>query len=129
SPYMSFAVPTRPECRARVPAIVHLDGSARVQTVHRELTPGLHAALLEWKAISGIPILLNTSFNEREPIVETPADALNTMKRAQLDGIFFADIGILATPMAAALQPASAASPPSSKELPKCLWSLRVAGD
>jgi hypothetical protein len=71
--------------------------------------------------MSGIPLLLNTSFNEREPIVETPADALNTMKRAQLDGVFFADAGILATPMAEAL-------PAISRVLPKCLWSLRVAG-
>jgi carbamoyltransferase len=97
SPYMSFAVPARGECRDRVPAVVHFDGTARVQTVHRELTPRLHATLSAWKAISGIPLLLNTSFNEREPIVETPADALNTMRRAQLDGVFFADVGILAT--------------------------------
>ena len=99
SPYMSFAVPTRSECRTCVPDIVHFDGSARVQTVHASLTPLLHRTLSEWKAISGIPILLNTSFNEREPIVETPADALNTMKGAQLDGVFFADIGVLAAPI------------------------------
>ena len=98
SPYMSFAIQVRPECRHRVPAIIHLDGSARVQTVHRELNPGLHAILSQWHAISGVPMLLNTSFNEREPIVESPTDALNTMNRAHLDGIFFADVGILATP-------------------------------
>jgi predicted NodU family carbamoyl transferase len=51
-------------------------------------------------AISGVPILLNTSSNEHEPTVETPADALNTMKRVGLDGVFFADVGILATPTA-----------------------------
>ena len=63
--------------------------------------------------------MLNTSFNEREPIVETPADALKTMARAQLDGVYFADVGILATPMGS--------SPLlSQNELAKCLWSLRL---
>lgn len=106
SPYMSFAVPVRETVRARIPAVVHLDGTARVQTVHRELTPGLHALLTQWHAMTGIPLLLNTSFNDREPIVESPADALNTLRRTPLYGIYFADYGILALKDAA---PASSA--------------------
>jgi carbamoyltransferase len=123
SPYMSFAVPARQECHVRAPAIVHLDGSARVQTVHRELTPRLHEALREWKTISGIPILLNTSFNEHEPIVETPADALNTMKLALLDGVYFADAGILARPVYETSTPTKKVS----TVLPSCIWRLQVA--
>jgi carbamoyltransferase len=95
SPYMSFAVPVRTAMRGRIPAVVHFDGTARVQTVHKDLTPRLHAMLLKWKAMTGVPILLNTSFNEREPIVETPADALNTMVRTGLDALFFADERLL----------------------------------
>jgi carbamoyltransferase len=86
SPYMSFAIPVRPHQREYIPAVVHADGTARLQTVHRELTPQLHALLTAWYEATGMPILLNTSFNEREPIVETPADALNTMRRTGIDG-------------------------------------------
>ena len=98
SPYMSFAIPIRPRMRKYVPAVVHADDSARLQTVHRELTPELHGLLAAWYEATGVPILLNTSFNEREPIVETPSDALNTMRRAGIDGIYFVDAGILAQP-------------------------------
>jgi carbamoyltransferase len=96
SPYMSFAVPVREDRRERIPAVVHLDGSARVQTVHADLTPGLHSFLAGWEAVSGIPVLLNTSFNDREPIVESPSDALNTLKRSQVDAVYFPDHGLLA---------------------------------
>ena len=47
----------------------------RVRTVHSQLSPAIHSLLTEWQTLSGIPLLLNTSFNDREPIVETPADA------------------------------------------------------
>jgi carbamoyltransferase len=102
SPYMSFAVPARSERREQVPAIVHLDGTARVQTVHADLTPDLHGLLSGWHAFSGVPVLLNTSFNDREPIVQSPADALNTLRRAGLDALYFTDFGLLATCEAAA---------------------------
>ena len=69
-----------------------------MQTIHRQLTPGVYTPLNEWYAMTGVPLLLNTSFNEKEPIVETPEDALNTMKRVGVEGLFFADIGILASP-------------------------------
>lgn len=95
SPYMSFAVPVRQEKRQLVPAIVHKDGTARVQTVHAGLTPRIHKLLKIWQQISGIPLLLNTSFNDREPIVEKPSDALATFLRLPLDGIYFADYEIL----------------------------------
>ena len=55
SPYMSFAVPVRPHCREQAPAIVHVDGSARVQTVHRELSPAIHSLLTEWQTLSAFP--------------------------------------------------------------------------
>jgi carbamoyltransferase len=94
SPYMSFAVPFRPGKGELVPAVRHEDGTARVQTVHRDLTPGTHRLLTEWHAHSGIPILLNTSFNDSEPIVETPQQAVATMLRSGIDGIYFADFGL-----------------------------------
>jgi len=77
SPFMLLAQTVRPEWRQRVPAIVHVDGTARVQTVRREDNPQFHALLESFAARTGVPVLLNTSFNIRgEPIVETPSDAM-----------------------------------------------------
>jgi carbamoyltransferase len=95
SPYMSFAIPVRPDRRAGLPAITHIDGSARVQTVHRGLSPGIHALLSEWHRRTALPILINTSFNDREPIVETPSDALSTFGRVPIDALYFMDFGML----------------------------------
>ncbi len=95
SPYMSFASPVRPERADRIPAVLHHDGTARVQTVHAALTPGLHALLTAWHRVSGVPVLLNTSFNENEPIVQTPGDALDCYLRTPLDFLFFADAGLV----------------------------------
>jgi carbamoyltransferase len=103
SPYMSFAIPIKPGLPERVPAIVHLDGSARVQTVHRELSPVIHEFLSQWHRRSNVPMLVNTSFNDREPIVETPADALNTFQRVGIDAVYFADFGLLVSKGPAAL--------------------------
>lgn len=94
SPYMSFAAKFRDGQGERVPAVRHADGSARVQTVHKELTPRTHDILSAWQARTGIPILLNTSFNDSEPIVETPAEAIATMLRSGIDQVHFADHGL-----------------------------------
>lgn len=95
SPYMSFAVPVRADKAELIPAVVHQDGTARVQTVHPKLTPHTYELLQSWWRISGIPVLLNTSFNDREPIVQQPSEALATFLRLPLDGIYFADHEIL----------------------------------
>jgi carbamoyltransferase len=72
SPFMLLAKRVRPEWRDRIPAIVHVDGTARVQTVRREHNERLYRLLLEFEKLTGVPVLLNTSFNIRgEPIVET----------------------------------------------------------
>ena len=97
SPYMSSAIPVREEKKALIPAVLHFDGTARLQTVHKKLTPSLHALLSDWHRLSEVPILINTSFNDREPIVETPHDAICTLKRSGLDGIYFADHNLVVT--------------------------------
>src|SRR5262249_15655225 len=64
------------EWRDKIPAIVHVDGTARVQTVRQDQNERLYRLLKEFDAITGVPVLLNTSLNVKgEPIVETPADA------------------------------------------------------
>lgn len=92
SPYMLLVAPVRAEKRHLVPAIVHVDGTARVQTVTRAEN-GRYRELIEWfHRLTGTPVVLNTSFNDRgEPIVETPAQALNFFGPSQLDYLFLED--------------------------------------
>lgn len=72
--------------RARYPAVVHVDGTARAQIVRRETNPGFHELLCAYKARTGHPLLLNTSFNiHEEPIVRTPEEAIAAFRRARLD--------------------------------------------
>src|SRR5262245_12708007 len=66
------------EWKDRIPAVVHVDGTARVQTVRREHNERIHNLLMEFEKLTGVPVLVNTSFNIKgEPIVETPQDAMN----------------------------------------------------
>jgi carbamoyltransferase len=78
SPFMLRAKHVRPEWKDRIPAIVHVDGTARVQTVRREHNERIYDLLTEFEKLTGVPVLINTSFNIKgEPIVETPQDAMN----------------------------------------------------
>ena len=95
SPYMSFALSFRPEKARQVPAVVHYDGTARLQTVNKLLSPWFHKFLTKWEILSGVPILLNTSFNDNEPIVETPVNALNCFLKTEIDFLYFFDYGML----------------------------------
>lgn len=77
SPFMLRVMRFRPDKAKEVPAVVHDDGTGRVQTITKWSSPKLHTLLTRWKEMTGVPILLNTSFNVAgEPIVETPRDAL-----------------------------------------------------
>jgi carbamoyltransferase len=86
SPFMLRVWKFRAEQAARVPAVVHVDGTGRVQTINARDNPFLHRLLSRFKALTGVPILLNTSFNVAgEPIVETPEDALWCMLGTGID--------------------------------------------
>jgi carbamoyltransferase len=72
--------------RSTIPAVTHVDYSARIQTVHRETNPRYHALLARFEALTGCPVLVNTSFNVRgEPIVCTPEDAYRCFMRTEMD--------------------------------------------
>ncbi|MBO1416990.1 carbamoyltransferase C-terminal domain-containing protein [Streptomyces sp. FH025] len=87
-PYMLATAPVRPERRNEIPAVVHMDGSARVQTIGQETNPHLWRLVREFKRLSGLPVVLNTSFNGAdEPIVCTPQDAVRTFSRCGLDAL------------------------------------------
>jgi carbamoyltransferase len=84
-PFMVKVYPIRPDKRAAIPAVTHVDGTGRLQTVDARIQP------LYWKLISaferhtGVPIVLNTSFNENEPIVNRPEEALDCFLRTKMD--------------------------------------------
>jgi carbamoyltransferase len=88
SPYMILVSPTRPEWRRKICAVVHQDGSARVQTVHKHTSPGYHALLEGVKRKTGLSVLLNTSLNRRGmPIAERPQDAVTLLLETALDAL------------------------------------------
>lgn len=88
SPFMQFAAPVRPSMAPRVPAITHVDCTARLQTVGPNDDPLLRALLRGFEARTGIPVLLNTSFNGKdEPIVETPLEAIASFRRMPLHAL------------------------------------------
>lgn len=77
----------RPEKREFVPAIMHRDGSSRLQLLHRQDNPLFHALVSAFYRLTGVPMLLNTSFNDREPIVCTPEDACRTWLKTRFDAM------------------------------------------
>jgi carbamoyltransferase len=94
--FMLFACPVKPERRNRIPAIVHQDGSARLQLVRRESNPRFHELISCFFARTGVPVVINTSFNDSEPIVCTPADAIVTFRKAGIDALFMDDVYLMA---------------------------------
>ena len=91
SPYMLFAPQVRAEQRGHLGAVTHVDGSARVQTVDQAVHPAFHRLITRFGELTGVPVVLNTSFNDTEPIVETPADAVATFCHTDLDALVFSD--------------------------------------
>jgi carbamoyltransferase len=90
--HMLYVTQVLPAYRQKLPAITHVDGSARVQTVSGEHNPRLWKLLKAFEQITGLPIILNTSFNVKgEPIVCSPREALNTFRNARLDALVMGD--------------------------------------
>lgn len=90
-PFMMEVFQVRAEKRALVPATTHVDGSGRLQTVHRETNPRYHKLISSYLRMTGVPILLNTSFNENEPVVCRPEEALNCFLRTKMDVLVLND--------------------------------------
>jgi len=85
SPFMAMTFQVRPEKRDEIPAPTHVDGSARVQTVSRHTQPLYWQLIKEFERLTGVPVVLNTSFNENEPIVCAPREALDCFLRTKMD--------------------------------------------
>jgi carbamoyltransferase len=91
SDFMLMAYPVQPQYRERIPAVVHDDGTSRVQTVKHETSPVFHAVISAFFELTGVPLVLNTSFNDSEPIVCSPADAIRTFLKTEIDALVLGD--------------------------------------
>lgn len=88
APFMEKVLPIRAERRKEIPAVVHADGTGRAQTVERDAQPLFHALISAFGALTGVPVLVNTSFNlNGEPIVESPTDAVRTYATSGMDAL------------------------------------------
>jgi len=95
SPYMNLILPFKKDKYNLVPGVVHFDGTGRVQTVKESDNNWLYNFLKKWNQKTNVPILLNTSFNDREPIVETPQHAINCFLKTKIDYLYFPQIKTL----------------------------------
>jgi len=95
SPYMSFCVKFKEEMKEKVPAVLHEDGTARLQTVTENDNRWYYNFIKKWKKKSGVPIVLNTSFNDTEPIVEVPEHAIKCFLKTNIDYLYFFDYNLL----------------------------------
>jgi carbamoyltransferase len=84
-PFMEKVFPIKKDKQSEIPAVTHVDGTGRLQTVMKDISPRYYALIDKFRERTGVPILLNTSFNENEPIVNTPAEALDCFLRTQMD--------------------------------------------
>jgi carbamoyltransferase len=87
SPFMTLAYAVRTEKRGAIPAPTHVDGTGRLQTVTREANPWYHALISAFRDLTGVPVVLNTSFNDNEPIVCRPEEAIDCFLRTQMDAL------------------------------------------
>ena len=100
SPFMLLAPRVRPEMRDRIPAVTHVDGTARVQAVQRSTNPRLWSLVRAFGDLTGVPMVVNTSFNQRgEPIVCTPDDALACFRRSGMDALVMENFVVVKEPV------------------------------
>ena len=95
SPYMQFVLKFKDGVKDKVPAVVHYDGTARLQTVTENDNKWYYNFIKKFYNSTGVPMLLNTSFNDREPIVETPEHAIHCYLKTNIDYLYFSDPKVL----------------------------------
>jgi carbamoyltransferase len=88
APTMLMVYQIKPERRSEIPAVTHVDGSGRLQTVSREVNPRYYQLIEDFYQLTGVPLVLNTSFNENEPLVCTPRDAIDCFLKTRIDVLY-----------------------------------------
>jgi carbamoyltransferase len=97
APTMLMVYQIRPEQRTVIPAVTHVDGSGRLQTVTREVNPRYYQLIADFHALTGVPVVLNTSFNENEPIVCTPQHAIDCFLKTRMDVLYLGNYALRRT--------------------------------
>lgn len=100
-PFMMKVYSVKEQQRKRIPAVTHVDGSARLQTLEKHQNPRFYRLIEKFHAITGVPMLLNTSFNENEPIVHSVDEALDCFLRTGMDMLALGDHLLIRTALAA----------------------------
>jgi carbamoyltransferase len=91
SPFMTMAYAVKPDKRDKIPAPTHVDGTGRLQTVTKTANPRYWKLIKEVERQTGVPVVLNTSFNDNEPIVCKPQEAIDCFLRTQMDALVLGD--------------------------------------
>jgi carbamoyltransferase len=94
-PFMMQVFQIREAKRAQIPAVTHVDGSGRLQTVKQSANPRYHALISAFRDLTGVPMVLNTSFNENEPVVCKPEEALDCFLRTKMDLLVLGEIVVV----------------------------------
>jgi len=94
APTMLMVYQVKPEKREEIPAVTHVDGSGRLQTVSREVNPRFHQLISDFDRLTGVPVVLNTSFNENEPIVCTPRQAIDCFMKTRMDVLYLGNYAV-----------------------------------
>ena len=100
-PFMTLAPRAKPEKAGLIPAAIHIDGTARVQTVSRSTNPRYHGVIEAFGKLTGVPVIINTSFNKQEPIVARPEEAVSCFLRTDMDVLVIGDFYTTDRPAAA----------------------------
>ena len=96
SPFMMYAVDCQPGIEEKIPSIIHIDGTCRIQTVSKEENPNYHQLISKFKEKTGCPIVFNTSFNlGGEPLVETLEDAIRTLENSDLEYLYLPELKLM----------------------------------
>jgi carbamoyltransferase len=96
-PFMVTVYPVRAHKKGEIPAVTHVDGTARLQSVTEQQAPDYHRVISAFKDETGVPVVLNTSFNENEPIVCSPADAIDCFQRTRMDALAIGNYLVMRT--------------------------------
>src|SRR5437899_8924573 len=94
APAMLMVYQIKPERRAEIPAVTHVDGSGRLQTVSRDVNPRYYRLIEDFLKLTGVPVVLNTSFNENEPIVCTPRDSIDCFLKTKMDVLYLGNYAV-----------------------------------
>jgi carbamoyltransferase len=99
APTMLMVYQVREEKRTEIPAVTHVDGSGRLQTVSRQVNDRYYQLISDFNELTGVPVVLNTSFNENEPVVCTPRHAIDCFLKTRMDVIYLGNYAVRRTPI------------------------------